>query len=489
MPLGPKGQSMHASRSLPVDPQEPARTLLVAPDGPVEERLARVPAVALRTAEDVDAAEDLFEDVECVVSGWELPDGQADDLLAAVRQADHRLPYLLYEVNQPVAFVESLVSDPFADYLPRDADPDGRLLEGRVRTLASYRRSLAELDLKERLLDRTPLGITVTDPSLSGTPIVYANEGFEAVTGDDRETVLGRNWGFLEGRGADREVVEEIRTAIEEGTPASVELVDFREDDTPYWTRFELAPVGEDGDPDYFFGFQSDVTDRRRAETRGEERGDRLAAIADLLDEAVSEALAGAAAALADEDAAASLSYVDAVLSDVRELARHDEVDERTAVELAAAVEDAWDALPTGDATLAVESDRELAADPELLARGLEHLLANAVQHGSASGPGRVHPQDGDASEGAGRTEAGPVAVTVGAMDDGFYVADDGPGVPKQDRDRVFELGYSRTDEGTGLGLGIVRQVADAHGWSVCVTDSEQDGARFEVRNVEPGTE
>jgi PAS domain S-box-containing protein len=474
---------MHASRSLPVDPQEPARTLLVAPDGPVEERLARVPEVALTTAEDVEGAGESFDDVECVVSGWNLPDGKtAEDLLAVLRRADHRLPFLLYEVNQPVEFVESLIADPFADYLPRDADPDGKLLEGRVRTIASYRRSLAELDLKERLLDRTPLGITVTDPSLSGTPIVYANEGFEDVTGYDRETVMGRNWGFLEGRGADRDVVDEIRSAVEEGTAASVELVDFREDDTPYWTHFELEPVGDEEDPDYFFAFQSDVTERKRAEIRGDERGDRLAAIADLLDEEVGGVLADAADVVDDSQTAESLRYVEDVLGNVLELARHDAVDERREVRLSTAVEDAWSSLSTGEATLAVEGDLRLSADPSLLARCLEHLLENAVVHGSASSHGRVHSGEGDAVSGGG----GAVAVTVGTMDDGFYVADDGPGVPESDREDVFELGYSRADEGTGLGLGIVRQVVDAHGWSVCVTGSEDGGARFEIRNVEP---
>lgn len=162
--------------------------MLVAPDGPVEERLARVPELALTTVDDVAAATERLG----VVSGWELPDGVADELFEAVRHAAHRLPSLLYEVTQSVAFVESLLADPFADYLPRDADPDGRLLAGRVRTLASYLRSLAELDLEERLPDHTPMGITVTDPSLSGTPIVYANRVFEpGFSSPDRGNGLG----------------------------------------------------------------------------------------------------------------------------------------------------------------------------------------------------------------------------------------------------------------------------------------------------------
>ena len=75
------------------------------------------------------------------------------------------------------------------------------------------------------------------------------------------------------------------------------------------------------------------------------------------------------------------------------------------------------------------------------------------------------------------------LTVTVGDIPDGFYVADDGPGVSPADRDRVFERGVA-SGGGTGLGLPIVERVVDIHGWSVGVTESERGGARFEVNDV-----
>jgi signal transduction histidine kinase len=75
--------------------------------------------------------------------------------------------------------------------------------------------------------------------------------------------------------------------------------------------------------------------------------------------------------------------------------------------------------------------------------------------------------------------------VRVGALDDGFYVADDGPGVPPDDREHVFESGYSTSEDGTGFGLAIVEEIASAHGWDVDVVESEDGGARFEVTGVE----
>jgi signal transduction histidine kinase len=78
--------------------------------------------------------------------------------------------------------------------------------------------------------------------------------------------------------------------------------------------------------------------------------------------------------------------------------------------------------------------------------------------------------------------------VAVGALGDGpgFYVADDGVGIPESERDEVFESGYTTNEDGTGFGLAIVTDIADAHGWDVTVTESESGGARFEVRGVDP---
>jgi signal transduction histidine kinase len=76
------------------------------------------------------------------------------------------------------------------------------------------------------------------------------------------------------------------------------------------------------------------------------------------------------------------------------------------------------------------------------------------------------------------------VTVRVGRLDDreGFYVADDGPGIPPAERGSVFEQGYTSQEEGTGLGLAIVERIADAHGWAVAVTESDAGGSRFEIR-------
>jgi signal transduction histidine kinase len=115
-----------------------------------------------------------------------------------------------------------------------------------------------------------------------------------------------------------------------------------------------------------------------------------------------------------------------ALVSDLLTLTRHGEMVEDTEpVAVADLAADCWATLQTGDATLVVDTEHTVEADPDRLRRLFENLFRNAVEHG---GPA--------------------VTVTVGNCEDGFYVADDGSGLPT-DRERVFEAGYSTAEEGT----------------------------------------
>ena len=73
------------------------------------------------------------------------------------------------------------------------------------------------------------------------------------------------------------------------------------------------------------------------------------------------------------------------------------------------------------------------------------------------------------------------VTLTIAPTDDGFVIDDDGPGIPPEERDAVFDSGYSSEPEGTGFGLAIVKEVVEAHDWSVALEESEAGGVRFEI--------
>lgn len=100
--------------------------------------------------------------------------------------------------------------------------------------------------------------------------------------------------------------------------------------------------------------------------------------------------------------------------------------------------------------------------DRSRLQQLLENLIRNSIEHAGEE-----------------------VTVTVGALEDGFYVEDDGPGIPADERDEEFAAGHSTSEGGTGFGLRIVQQVVEAHDWSIQLTEGSDGGARFEITGVE----
>ena len=121
--------------------------------------------------------------------------------------------------------------------------------------------------LKDRALTASAEGITIADAQLPDRPLIYVNAGFERLTGYSRESVLGRNCRFLQGAGTEAETVTEIRNAVNNGRECTVEILNYRQDGTPFWNRLAITPVRDSaGEVTHFIGIQSDVTARRRAE-------------------------------------------------------------------------------------------------------------------------------------------------------------------------------------------------------------------------------
>ncbi|WP_205596846.1 sensor histidine kinase [Halostella salina] len=176
------------------------------------------------------------------------------------------------------------------------------------------------------------------------------------------------------------------------------------------------------------------------------------------------------------------------IIEDVLTLARgEDVVEPDEPVDLGAVAERAWETVDTRRATLHVDCPLPTTtADPDRVSRLFENLFRNAVEHGSTS-PASQTRQD-SVEHGAADGQAHDLTVTIGWLDegDGFYVADDGVGMPADERERAFEPGYSADEHGTGLGLAIVARIADLHGWSRRLTTGRDGGTRVEFRGVEP---
>jgi len=157
-----------------------------------------------------------------------------------------------------------------------------------------------------------------------------------------------------------------------------------------------------------------------------------------------------------------SINRMDRLIDDILTLSRTGEVDiEPEPIELRALATDSWDAVRTPETRLDIESSSVVAADADRVRQVFENLFRNAAEH------------------------AGPdVTVSVGVFDDGFYIEDDGCGIDETQQDRLVAVGESGDVWSAGLGLAVVSEVVELHGWSLTVTDSATGGARFEFRGV-----
>ena len=241
-----------------------------------------------------------------------------------------------------------------------------------------------------------------------------------------------------------------------------------------------------DGTP-YNFGTVKDISERTAREREIRRQNERLDSFAGVVAHDLRNPLNVAQGYLeliqddVDREELAliesALGRMETLIDDLLTLAQEGEsISETEAVSLREAAAAAWENTRSPDADLTVDGDVTLAADEARLQQLFENLFGNAVEHGSTS----RRPEADDAVDHAGEA----VSIRVGPLDDGFYVADDGPGIPEDRREDIFAPGHTTDDDGTGFGLAIVREIAEAHGWDVRVTDAEGGGARFEVTGV-----
>lgn len=114
-------------------------------------------------------------------------------------------------------------------------------------------------------MSRVPM--CLADPNLPDCPLVFVNQAFEHLTGYSKHEALGKNCRFLQGDGSAGLALDTLADAVRNQRDVSVEILNYRKDDTPFWNALHVSPVFDDGGNIlYLFSSQFDVTLRRDAE-------------------------------------------------------------------------------------------------------------------------------------------------------------------------------------------------------------------------------
>lgn len=310
------------------------------------------------------------------------------------------------------------------------------------------------------------------------TPIIHhANQAFEEVFGLASDEAIGMAIDeFIVPSGEESDAIDINRAIVDEERYEAEILRETPAGQRPFLFTAKTMPSA-DGSEDRTEAIATyvDLSEQIERERELKRQNDRLQRFADVLSHDIPNHLAVAAGhiELAEETGDTSFlerveaahTRIETLVNDMKTLVRTGSpIDTIEPVQLEAIARSCWNSCCSEEDLQSIEvvDEIRIMADRTRITQLLENLFWNACDHA------------GD-----------DVVVRVGSLDGGFFVEDDGPGIPTGERDSVFDAGYTTSSDGTGFGLAIVREIAGAHGWDIELTAGTDGGARFEFTGVE----
>ncbi|HSC28346.1 MAG TPA: ATP-binding protein [Vicinamibacterales bacterium] len=323
-------------------------------------------------------------------------------------------------------------------------------------------RSMKDLADTNYALDQAAI-LAITD--VKGR-ITYVNDKFCEISKYSRQELLGQDHRIINSGYHSKEFIRDLWRTIANGSIWHGELRNRAKDGTYYWVDTTIVPFIDDrGKPYQYMAIRYDITERKRTEALLREQAAlaRLGEMAAVVAHEVKNPLAGIRGALqviggrmpessrdraVVGDIVARLDSLNDIVHDLLVFARPREPNV-SAVPIASLLEDTAALLRKDPAHASIEvtisGDRPtIRADPEQLQTVFLNLLLNAAQASGRAGEIRV-------------------AIANGDRECRVSIADRGPGVPEDVRERIFEPFFTTKHRGTGLGLPTARRVVERH--------------------------
>ena len=483
------------------------RILYVEPDpDAAEEMESRLDAqdryTVMSVAEAAEARTRLRDtDVDCVLSEYELPDGDGLSLLGHVQEAHEDLPFILFTDRGSEAVASEAISQGVTDYVQKtNGERQQTLLTNRIRNAVATHRTqhrTAEMERRfETLTEATNDILWMFTPDWS--EVLFVNSAYEEVWGRSQDILEEDPTDFLEG--IHPEARPRAINAMEQlGEGKSIDL-EYRvnpKENYQRWVWVQGEPVyDEDGTLTRVVGFVRDITARKQYEqeleqaTEDLERSNRsLREFAYIASHDLQEPLRMVASYIelledefGEELGAEAREYMDFAVDGARRMRRminsllqysrvHTQAGSLESVDARTVFEDVRRDLEfhihEHDAEVTVDALPTLSADPDQLAQVFQNLVKNAIEHGGAD-------------------DTSPhVSVSATEREDTheFSVSDNGPGIPEAEQSEIFKIfrqgADAAGDEGTGIGLAISQRIVQRHGGEIWVESDAGDGATF----------
>ncbi len=116
-------------------------------------------------------------------------------------------------------------------------------LDDEIKNISDVTKILDDSEIFKEAIERSSVGITISDMTADGQPTIYANQAFTELTGYTREFVLGKNCRFLQGPDTEVSIKAEIKDAIAKGKRFQCVITNYRSDGTQFKNNLVLIPI------------------------------------------------------------------------------------------------------------------------------------------------------------------------------------------------------------------------------------------------------
>jgi len=423
-------------------------------------------------------------DIDCIISDYKMPKMNGIEFLKYIRKEYNRLPFILFTGTGSEDIAHTAINNGANDYMQKDfCQNKYELMENRIINFVSEYRTRNKLIERSKELEDERNFITQAIDGIQdifyvletdGTVIrvnKYGEEFVKKMIDEDSKDNTNIINIFPESQ---KSQIEKSISTLRGGNDVKMNLKFKDNKDNRIEIEVKSSPLKDSfGEIIGIVGVARDVTKQNEYKRKLKRKNKKLDEFAKIISHDIRNPLSIAKGHLdlyinenetdsSLEKTHNAINRIENILDEVLEITTTDSATlEKKHVNIQYIVNNCWENIDTKDADIHIGTNTIIPLNEKLASRLFENIFKNSIKHGGKD-----------------------VKIKIGAIDSGFYIEDDGKGIPSENRNKIFNSAYTTSSSGKGLGLTIVEHVCDAHEWDINVKESESGGARFEITNV-----